>query len=118
MPPEAPGSLYDQLSDEERHFHDALVGVTQRFGKFHSTSSVWVGYVGPEENDNLEIGVKCGNCSFWQGDGNCQIVDLKVEEGGYCRLAAIPDGVVRKQKMDNESIGGEIVEYMRMASEE
>jgi hypothetical protein len=52
------------------------------------------------ENDNLSIGVKCANCALYEGNGVCKIVAQTVEDNGYCRLAAIYDGVVKSGKSE------------------
>jgi hypothetical protein len=77
-----------------------MIGIVGKYGKLSNGdgNGIWVGYVEPTENDNLAMGVKCGNCAFYEGNGVCKIVAQKVEEDGYCRLAAIPDGVVKGYK--------------------
>lgn len=89
---------YDLLSPEEKAFHDALVSVTDRYGKFDDNGGVWVGYVSASSNNDNPPGIKCLNCAFYEGNGNCHIVARKVEEGGLCRLAAIPDQLVNTEK--------------------
>jgi hypothetical protein len=86
-----------KLPPAEKEFADALVRIAKKYGKLANDdgNGIWVGYVSGEENDNLEIGVKCGNCALYEGDGVCKIVAQQVEEDGYCRLAAIPDGIVK-----------------------
>jgi hypothetical protein len=90
------GSLYDMLTQEEKAFHDALVGIAERYGPFDlGTSSIWVGYETAEENEDAEIGVKCSNCTMFNPENNgCAILSYAVESNGKCRLAAIPDGLV------------------------
>jgi hypothetical protein len=90
--------LYEMLTPEEKAFHDALVSVRQAFGPFdQGTGSIWVGYEPASENKDASIGVMCGNCSFHYVDNNvvkCKLLSFEIEEGGKCRLAAIPDGLV------------------------
>jgi hypothetical protein len=88
---------YLKLSPAEKSFHDALIGVVKKHGKFGGPSAdgVYPNYQSPSENEDVKIGVKCGNCSFYEGEGKCQIVAQKVESNGICRLAAIPDGYVK-----------------------
>lgn len=88
-------NLYDMLNQPEKDFHDALVGIANKYGPIDQNSSgIWVGYVPAEENDKATIGVMCGNCSMYKQDGGCMILSYMVEEEGMCRLAAIPDGLV------------------------
>ena len=96
MQAEAETPLYEKLPPAERSFHDALCEVAEEHGKFGAGAAedIYVGYISPSQNPESKKGVKCGNCSFYQGEGNCKIVAQKVEANGYCRLAAIPPGYV------------------------
>ena len=90
--------LYDQTSGDERALIDAMLGVVEQFGKFQSEgSSINAGYDNAQNNPNLEIGVKCGNCVFHRGEGEdieCSAIEQDIEEDGACRFAAIPPGLV------------------------
>jgi hypothetical protein len=98
--------LYSMLTPEEAAYHDALVGIAQKFGPFDQGSgSIWVGYQSAAQNDKADIGVKCSNCSFHYETPNgmgCKIVSFLVEPEAYCRLAAIPDGMVNVTMGDDE----------------
>jgi hypothetical protein len=89
--------MENKLPPAEQEFANALMGIAKKYGKLSNDdgNGIWVGYVPASENDNLSIGVKCGNCALYEGNGVCKIVAQQVEDGGYCRLAAIPDGVVK-----------------------
>jgi hypothetical protein len=89
--------MENKLPPAEQEFANALMGIAKKYGKLANGdgNGIWVGYVPASENDNLSIGVKCGNCALYEGNGICKIVAQQVEDGGYCRLAAIPDGVVK-----------------------
>ena len=83
------------LNQPEKDFHDALVGIANKYGPVDQNSSgIWVGYVSAEENDKASIGVMCGNCSMYMEGGGCMILSYMVEEEAVCRLAAIPDALV------------------------
>lgn len=86
-----------KLPAAEQEFANALMAIAKKYGKLSNGdgNGIWVGYVDASENENASIGVKCSNCAFYEGNGVCKIVAQKVEDGGYCRLAAIPDGVVK-----------------------
>jgi hypothetical protein len=86
-----------QLPPAEQEYVNAMLGIASKYGKLSNDdgNGIWVGYVPGTENDNLTIGVKCGNCALYEGNGVCKIVAQTVEDNGYCRLAAIPDGVVK-----------------------
>jgi hypothetical protein len=89
--------LYGKLNEAEQAFHDALCGVVEKHGKFGAdkAAGIYPSYESPSENEDAKIGVKCGNCSFYMGEGKCKIVAQLVESNGKCRLAAIPDGYVK-----------------------
>lgn len=84
------------LIPEERDLADSLAQIANKYGKLNADDTgIWAGYTSAEENYELAaINVKCGSCVFFQGPGNCQVVEAEIEEGGLCRLAIIPDGVV------------------------
>ena len=95
------------LTPEEKAFHDALVNIAREYGPFDQGSgSIWVGYVPASENEDAEIGVKCSNCSFYSEGGNCAILSYKVEDNAKCRLAAIPDGLVKPKETKESFWGG------------
>jgi hypothetical protein len=91
-----------KLPAAEQEFANALMAIAKKYGKLSNGdgNGIWVGYVSASNNENLSIGVKCGNCALYQGNGVCKIVSQKVEDGGYCRLAAIPDGLVKPGRDD------------------
>ena len=96
------------LTPEEGAYHDALVSIAQQYGPFdQGTSSIWVGYEPAEDNENASIGVKCSNCSFHymtESGMACKIVSFLVEPEAYCRLAAIPDGLVTPNSDDDSEM--------------
>lgn len=85
------------LAPAEQEFANALISIAKKYGKLSNgdDNGIWVGYVDAAENDNASIGVMCSNCHLYAGGGVCNIVKQKVQDGGYCRLAVIPDGVVK-----------------------
>jgi len=94
-----------KMSAAEREFANSLLSIAQKYGKLSNNdgNGIWVGYVSEKENDNYEIGVRCENCVLHESDYICKVVKNKIEPGGYCRLAAIPDGVVKStMKNDDE----------------
>jgi hypothetical protein len=93
-----------KLPPAEQEFANALMAIAKKYGKLSNGdgNGIWVGYVDASENDNAEIGVMCSNCALYAGGGVCKIVKQKVQDGGYCRLAAIPDGVVDVSKKDDD----------------
>jgi hypothetical protein len=90
---------FKTLNPQERKFAEALISITQEYGKFDEDGEgVWAGYSPPSKNDVKDIGVKCANCVMWEGGTTCKIIALPVEAEAKCRLAVIPDGVVQKSK--------------------
>ena len=89
--------MENKLPPAEQEFSNALIASAKKYGKLSNDdgNGIWVGYVEAAQNDNASIGVMCSNCAQYEGNGVCKIVAQQVEDGGYCRLAAIPDGVVK-----------------------
>jgi len=89
--------MENKLPPAEQEFSNALISIAKKYGKLSNGdgNGIWVGYVEASENENASIGVKCINCAQYEGSGVCKVVAQQVEDGGYCRLAAIPDGVVK-----------------------
>ena len=83
------------LVPEEQDLADALLEIVEKHGKFNADNTgVWAGYTPAAENDNKEMGVKCGNCVFWEAPNGCKLIIAETEEGGLCRFAVLPDGTV------------------------
>lgn len=84
------------LIPEEQELADALLLIANKYGKFNSDNTgIWAGYTPASENeDNAKIGVKCGNCVFFNAPNGCSIIEAEVEDGGLCRFAVLPDGAV------------------------
>jgi hypothetical protein len=97
----APITSAGALVPEEQDLADALRVIVKQHGKFNEDNTgVWAGYDSAEKNiENAKIGVKCGNCVFWQSPNGCEIIDSKTEEGGLCRFAVLPDGTVTPEKV-------------------
>lgn len=90
------------LVPEEQDLADALLEIAEKYGKFNDDNTgVWAGYESTEENaENAAIGVKCGNCVFWEAPNGCKIIQATTEEGGLCRFAILPDGAVTADASD------------------
>jgi hypothetical protein len=89
------------LVSEEQDLANALRVIVKQHGKFNEDDTgVWAGYDSAEKNTKLAaIGVKCGNCVFWNAPNGCDIISHETEEGGLCRFAVIPDGIVTPEKI-------------------
>jgi hypothetical protein len=89
-------SASGRLVPEEQDLANALLDIARTYGKFNDDNTgIWAGYTSAEENaENAAIGVKCGNCVFWQSPNGCQIIVAETEEAGLCRFAILPDGAV------------------------
>lgn len=84
------------LIPEEQDLADALLEIVEKHGKFNEDNTgVWAGYTSAKDNaENASIGVKCGNCVFWEAPNGCKVIVAETEEGGLCRFAVLPDGSV------------------------
>jgi hypothetical protein len=89
------------MPEPELMYANSMLAIVAKYGKLadRDGKGIWVGYVPAEDNDNLEIGVKCSNCYFYESENVCKIVARSIEPNGYCRLAAIPDGIVKSPDM-------------------
>jgi len=101
-------NLYDELPPAEKKFHDSLVSIAEEYGPLDGEETgIWIGYESAEMNTDAAIGVMCGNCSlhYEADDGSigCMILSYKIEEGGKCRLAAIPPGYVKSPTPPDDS---------------
>jgi hypothetical protein len=92
------------VAPAEREFADSLLAIVKKYGKLSNNdgNGIWVGYVSEAENENYEIGVRCENCILHESASVCKIVKQRIQPGGYCRLAAIPDGVVGSSQDDED----------------
>jgi hypothetical protein len=108
----------EDLAEPEAALSNALLMVAQIYGPFdREGSGIWVGYESAEENDDKEIGVHCGNCALYKGDGVCSIISQQVEEYGKCRFAIIPDGYITEEEYDEEEEAEDMSEDMSEESE-
>lgn len=84
------------LVPEEQELANALQLIANKYGKFNDDNTgIWAGYTPASENaENAKIGVKCGNCVFFNAPNGCSIIVAEVEDGGLCRFAVLPDGAV------------------------
>jgi hypothetical protein len=84
------------LVPEEQELANALQLIANKYGKFNDDNTgIWAGYTPASENEeNAAIGVKCGNCVFFNAPNGCSIIVAEVEDGGLCRFAVLPDGAV------------------------
>jgi len=92
--------LYTQLSEEEKALADSLMTLASKVGPLDKAPGIWVGYESGPENENLSIGVKCGNCALHASENRCKIISQTIEPNGYCRFAVIPDGLVTANKIE------------------
>lgn len=84
----------------EKEFISAMQAIALRFGKLadNDGNGIYVGYVDKKDNDNYDMGIYCAHCAHYESEKVCKIIKAKIEPGGYCRLAAIPSELVKKNK--------------------
>jgi len=88
-----------KMDPQEAELAQILVSLTQKYGKFDEKGEgVWAGYDPPSKNTVKNIGVKCSNCTLYEGGTSCKIIALPVMPEGKCRFAVIPNGIVKKKK--------------------
>jgi len=88
----------------EKEFISAMQVIARRFGKLadNDGNGIWVGYVDKKDNDNYSKGIHCEHCAHYESEKVCKIIAAKIEPGGYCRLAAIPDEKVTLREKDKK----------------
>ena len=88
-----------KLAPAEEDYVEAMLEIVSEYGKLadNDGNGIWVGYVPAAKNADAKIGVKCSNCAFYCPEmGDCHIVAQEIEPNGYCRLAAIGEGLVKE----------------------
>jgi len=85
-----------KLHPAEQQFANTLLDIARKYGKLSDgdEKGIWVGYEGPEENEDAATGVKCSNCYLHESEKVCKIASVEIHPEGKCRLAVIPPGIV------------------------
>lgn len=90
-----------KLAPAEAEYVESMFDIVEEYGKLadDDNNGIWVGYISAKDNDQKGIGVKCSNCAFWCPKMmGCHIIVKQAEPSGYCRLAAIGEGLVRQKR--------------------
>jgi len=96
-------SLYEELPEPEKVLANKLLELADEVGPLDKAEGIWVGYVDGSQNDNLSIGIKCGNCALHKSENSCMILSIPIEENGNCRFAVVPNSRVNTDMiMDDE----------------
>ena len=85
-----------KLAPAEAEYVESMFDIVEEYGKLadNDGNGIWVGYVSAAKNEMKTMGVKCSNCAFWCPEmKGCHIIVKKAEPNGYCRLAAIGEGL-------------------------
>jgi hypothetical protein len=85
-----------KLAPAESDYVESMFDIVEEYGKLadNDGNGIWVGYVSAAKNELKTMGVKCSNCAFWCPEmKGCHIIVKKAEPNGYCRLAAIGEGL-------------------------
>ena len=85
-----------KLAPAEADYVESFFDIVEEYGKLadNDGNGIWVGYVPAAQNEMKTMGVKCSNCAFWCPEmKGCHIIVEKAEPNGYCRLAAIGEGL-------------------------
>ena len=78
------------LSDRQIEMADYYNEVVIDFGKFDQSSGANGAHYA-EENPFAEQGLICANCVFFEGGGNCHLVDGKIKPNAICKLWVIDE---------------------------
>ena len=90
-----------KLAPAEAKYVESMFEIVEEYGKLadNDDNGIWVGYVAAKDNAQSSMGVKCSNCAFLCPEmKGCHIIVKKAEPNGYCRLAAIGEGLVKGKR--------------------
>ena len=90
-----------KLAPAEAEYVESMFEIVEEYGKLadNDGNGIWVGYEPASQNEKKAMGVKCSNCAFWCPEmKGCHIIVEKAEPNGYCRLAAIGEGLAKGRK--------------------
>ena len=90
-----------KLAPAEAKYVESMFEIVEEYGHLadNDDNGIWVGYVPASQNIDAKIGVKCSNCAFWCPEmKGCHIIVKQAEPNGYCRLAAIGEGLVKGKR--------------------
>ena len=93
----------DELSPRQSAIEEMTKMIVDKFGKFDSTSySEGAHYAPAEKNPFKADGLICANCVYYEGGGECDVVNGPEENGGRVD----PNAVCKLWIIDNGLIGG------------
>lgn len=99
--PEGVTNSIIKLAPAEAKYVESMFEIVEEYGHLadNDDNGIWVGYVPASQNIDAKIGVKCSNCAFWCPEmKGCHIIVKQAEPNGYCRLAAIGEGLVKGKR--------------------
>lgn len=91
------------LNDRQIELADYYMEVTQDFGKFDQSSGANGAHYA-EENPFVDQGIICANCVFFEGGGNCHIVEGKVKPNAICKLWIIDETLLNSDNQQEDSM--------------
>lgn len=78
------------LNERQIELADYYMEVVMDFGKFDQTTGADGAHYA-EQNPFVSEGLKCGNCVFFEGGGNCHIVEGRIDSEAICKLWVIDE---------------------------
>ena len=85
------------LNDRQIELADYYNEVVVDFGKFDQSSGANGAHYA-EENPFVDQGLICANCVFYEGGGNCHLVEGKVKPNAICKLWVIDETLLTEQQ--------------------
>ena len=83
------------LKSREMDQAQAYYEIAAHYGQWRQGSlSGGAHYFGSEDNPFIEEGMICANCIFWIPEGQCRIVQGRIDPEGLCKLWIIPDSAL------------------------
>jgi hypothetical protein len=84
-----------ELEPRQRIMYEFYELVAKKMGKWDQTTGPDGAHYA-EENPFASKGMKCINCSFFQGGGRCEIVTGEIEPEAICKLWVIRKDLLKE----------------------
>jgi hypothetical protein len=98
IPQQAPDVAQDEdaeLSKRQRIMYEFFEMIAKKMGKWNQgTGADGAHYM--EKNPFADEGMKCINCSFFQGGNRCEVVEGEIGAEAICKLWVIREDLLKK----------------------
>lgn len=86
-----------RLNKRQLMMYDHYEEVVEEFGMFDQSSKANGAHYAPaSDNPFKEKGLICGNCVYFHGGQQCEIVKGRIESDAICKLWIIPEDLIKE----------------------